>query len=75
MTLHMGPNTLILNMDLQFVPSLDPAEIGRTIDRVERRIRDAYPEVRFVFVEAKSLTGRGASDEASSESGTDAEPR
>jgi cation diffusion facilitator family transporter len=66
MTLHMGPNTLILNMDLRFAPSLDPAEIGQTIDRVERRVRDAYPEVRFVFIEAKSLTGRGASDEAPS---------
>jgi len=65
MTLHMGPNTLILNMDLQFAPSLAPAEIRRTVDRVEREIRDEHPEVRFVFLEAASLTGRRTTDEAS----------
>jgi len=58
MTLHMGPNTLILNMDLQFRPALDTEEIGQTVDRVERQIRDEHPEVRFVFIEAASLTGR-----------------
>ena len=65
MTLHMGPNTLILNMDLQFAPSLAPDEIRRTIDRVERDIRDEHPEVRFVFIEAASLTGRRTTDEVS----------
>ena len=58
MTLHMGPNALVLNMDLKFRPSLSADEVAQAIDRVERRIRDEHPEVRFIFIEAESLTGR-----------------
>jgi cation diffusion facilitator family transporter len=55
LTLHMGPQTLILNMDLTFNASLDAAEIETAIDRVERAIREAHDEVAYIFLEAKSL--------------------
>ena len=66
MTLHMGPHSLVLNMDLKFTPSLSAAEVAQAIDRVERRVRDEHPEVRFIFIEAESLTGRRAAGEAPS---------
>jgi cation diffusion facilitator family transporter len=62
MTLHMGPNTLVLNMDLRFDDGLAADEIAAAIDRVEKKIRKEHPEVRFVFIEAESLTGRRAAD-------------
>ena len=65
MTLHMGPNTLVLNMDLRFEEALDAEDVAAAIDRVERKIRETHPEVRFVFIEAESLTGRRAADPAS----------
>jgi divalent metal cation (Fe/Co/Zn/Cd) transporter len=65
MTLHMGPNTLVLNMDLRFEKALDAEKVAAAIDRVERNIREAHPEVRFVFIEAESLTERRAADPAS----------
>ena len=65
MTLHMGPNTLVLNMDLQFEAALDAENVAAAIDRMERKIREAHPEVRFIFIEAESLTGRRAADPAS----------
>jgi len=65
MTLHMGPNTLVLNMDLQFEDTLDADEMAAAIDRVEKKIREDHPEVRYVFIEAESLTGRRAADPAS----------
>jgi len=65
MTLHMGPNTLVLNMDLQFEDTLDADEMAAAIDRVEKKIREEHPEVRYVFIEAESLTGRRAADPAS----------
>ena len=58
MTLHMGPNSLVLNMDLQFDAALDAEEVAAAIDRVEKNIRAEHPEVRFIFIEAESLTGR-----------------
>jgi cation diffusion facilitator family transporter len=65
MTLHMGPNTLVLNMDLRFDDALGAEEMAAAIDRVEKTIRREHPEVRFVFIEAESLTGRRAPDPAS----------
>jgi divalent metal cation (Fe/Co/Zn/Cd) transporter len=66
MTLHMGPNALVLNMDLKFMPSLSAEEVARAVDRVERRIRDEHPEVRFVFIETESLSERRRTDAATS---------
>ena len=65
MTLHMGPNALVLNMDLRFEKALDAEDVAAAIDRVERKIREAHAEVRFIFIEAESLTGRRAADPAS----------
>jgi cation diffusion facilitator family transporter len=56
MSLHMGPNSLVLNMDLQFRPGLDAATVAAAVDRMEQQIREAHPEVRFVFIEAEGLT-------------------
>jgi len=58
MTLHMGPNSLVLNMDLQFDEALDAEEVAAAINRVEKKIRGEYPAVQFIFIEAESLTGR-----------------
>jgi len=65
LTLHMGPNTLILNVNLQFRSSLTTDDIATAVDRVERTIRKEYPEIRFIFLEADSLT-RGTASESSS---------
>jgi hypothetical protein len=32
---------------------------------MERKIREAYPSVRFIFIEAESLTGRQVPEEPS----------
>jgi len=64
MTLHMGPNALVLNMDLTFSDTLDAESMPAAIDRIERKIREDYPEVRFIFLEAESLTGRRTSQSA-----------
>jgi cation diffusion facilitator family transporter len=58
LTLHMGPNTLILNMELTFDDALDAEEVAAAIDRVEQTIREAHPTVRFIFIEAGSLKKR-----------------
>lgn len=65
MTLHMGANTLVLNMNLKFRSSLTADEIATAVDRVERTIRKEYPVIRFIFLEADSLTGQGQTDSSS----------
>ncbi len=65
MTLHMGPNALVLNVDLKFDENLDAEAVATAIDRVERKIREDHPEVRFMFLEAESLTGRRTAENGS----------
>jgi len=58
LTVHMGPYTLVLNMDLQFRDGLDAEGVERAIDRMERAIREQHADVKYIFVEAESLSGR-----------------
>jgi cation diffusion facilitator family transporter len=60
MTLHMGPNALVLNMDLKFDEALDAEGVAAAVNRVERAIRDEHPAVRFIFIEAERLADPSA---------------
>ena len=64
LTLHMGPHTLILNMDLAFADDLSAYEVETAIDRLERRIREEHPDVKYIFIEAESLAARRRDSEA-----------
>ncbi len=58
LTMHVGPDQVILDLDLRFHRDLDAAAVARAIDRIEKRIRDEHPEVAYVFVEVESITRR-----------------
>lgn len=53
-TMHVGPRTIIANLELRFARHLDVAATERVVDRVEAAIREAAPEVDFVSVEPES---------------------
>jgi cation diffusion facilitator family transporter len=56
MTLHFGPQDVLLNLEIQFVKQLSSEEVAAAVDRLEAGIRQRHPEVRQIFVEAKALT-------------------
>ena len=55
MTMHMGPRTVILNLELKFRSGLSAEDVEQAVERVERAIRDELPHVQHIFVEAASL--------------------
>ncbi|MCE7984376.1 MAG: cation transporter [Caldilinea sp. CFX5] len=55
MTMHFGPEDVLLNLDVQFRAGLSSAELARTVDRLEKRIRQEYPEIKRIFIEAEGL--------------------
>jgi len=55
LTMHFGPNEVLLNLDVQFRPKLSSSEVTAAIDRLEQKIRASYPEIKRIFVEAKAL--------------------
>ena len=55
MTMYFGPHTVLLNMNIQFARDLSADEIARTVDRIEQAIRQRFPEIRYIFLEAESI--------------------
>jgi len=58
LTVHMGPYTLVLNMEVDFQADLSANEVEETIDRMEQAIRAKHEHVKYIFIEAKSLSAR-----------------
>lgn len=58
MTVHMGPYTLVLNIELDFQDNLTAEKVERAIDTMEQAIRAEHEHVKYIFVEARSLAKR-----------------
>jgi len=55
LTMHLSPNEVLLNLDIQFREDLSSKELALAVDRVEQRIRRAHPQVRRIFIEADNF--------------------
>ena len=63
--MHFGPNEVLVALSLDFDDDLPAGEVERTVTRIERKLRDAYPELGQVFIEAQSFDAdRCGSEEA-----------
>ena len=51
LTMHLGPEEVLVTADLRFSDDLSTEEIARTIDRVEEAIREVAPEATRIYVE------------------------
>ena len=58
LTMYFGPHTVLLTMDVQFRHGLSATEVESTVDRLERSIRDKHPDIKQIFLEAESISGR-----------------
>ena len=51
LTMHMGPDDILVNLDVELVDGLSGGEVHQTIEDVEEAIRLALPAARNIFVE------------------------
>ncbi|MFD2721041.1 cation diffusion facilitator family transporter [Hymenobacter monticola] len=58
LTSYLGPADVILALDVEFKDNLTAEEIEHAIDKLQDDIRAKYPEMKRIFVEAKSLSSR-----------------
>lgn len=58
LTMHFGPNEILLAVNVQFKPGLTAEEIEEAIDRIEQAIRRKHPDIRRIFIEAESISSR-----------------
>ncbi len=54
LTMHMGPDQILVNADVDLVDGLTDKDVEVAIDQVEAAIRDVLPEANDIFVELQS---------------------
>ncbi len=58
LTMHFGPNTILLAMEIQFRKGITAAELTSAVDRIENAIHARYPEIRHIFIESESISAQ-----------------
>jgi cation diffusion facilitator family transporter len=54
-TIQLGPESILLNLEHEFRDGLGASDIVRAVERLETKIREVQPHVRELFIEARSL--------------------
>lgn len=55
LTLHFGPQEILLNLEIEFNEDLGTGELAIAVERLETSIRNQHLEVKNIFIEAKSI--------------------
>ncbi len=56
LTMHMGPDFILANISVGFTDPASEDEIEASIEEMDRKIKQAYPRVKKVFIEAEAMT-------------------
>jgi len=54
LTLHMGPEYILVNLSVDFKNSISAEAVERTVQNLTRRIKEVHPLVKRVFVEGEA---------------------
>ena len=55
LSMYMGPNDMLLTLDIAFLPDAKETEVMRSIDRIEAAVAARFPQANRIFVEVESL--------------------
>ena len=55
LTLHFGPQEILLNLEIEFVEDLETEELAIAVERLESSINSVHSEIKQIFIEAKSI--------------------
>lgn len=56
LTMHFGPHTVLLTMDVQFHNGLSGTERDSAVARLEKTIRGKHEAIKHIFIEAESTS-------------------
>ncbi len=54
LTMHMGPDFILLNLSVDFDNTLSADEVEKTIQRLDGEIRRRHPRVKRIFIEGEA---------------------
>jgi cation diffusion facilitator family transporter len=58
LTLHFGPQEILLNLEIKFVDNLATEELAIAVERLENSISSQHSEIQNIFIEAKSIAAK-----------------
>jgi len=58
LTMHLAPNEILLALDVEFDKVMTVDELFGTIKTLEAQIKETYPSVKKIYIEAKNFDGR-----------------
>jgi len=58
LTMHMGPEFILVNLSVDFVDPATADEVEKTVAQIDRQIKDSFPDVQRVFIEAEARGAR-----------------
>ncbi|MBO6826442.1 MAG: cation transporter [Sneathiella sp.] len=61
LTMHLGPQEILLNVSVDFVDGLTVEEVEKSISDLEAEIKSHHPLVKRIFIEVQSVAGHLAS--------------
>jgi cation diffusion facilitator family transporter len=62
LTMHMGPDFILANISVDFDNSISAQQVEADIAAIDRNIKQAYPQIKRVFIEAESRSKRYPAD-------------
>jgi cation diffusion facilitator family transporter len=55
LTMYLGPNDVIMALDVDFADDLTSSQVANAVEHLQDAIRAEHPEVQRIFIEAKNL--------------------
>jgi cation diffusion facilitator family transporter len=55
LSMYIGPDEILLTLDLEFRPDVPAAEVATATRAIERQIRDEFPKIRRIYLEATTI--------------------
>lgn len=50
-SMHFGPETVLVTMDVVFRPEESAGELMEAVDRIQGRIRERFPAVKYIYID------------------------
>jgi len=54
LSMYVGPEDVLVTFDVHVQPELPSGEVADTVQRIQKRVREHYPEITRLYIEVKS---------------------